>query len=95
MHPRIVRFWQRLFKAVRIAVKHQTAVRVNEPPLPSIVVSFEDGDLFIELPSGRCLTYPNARLVPGKFEGTVDLAFFDNSKKAWREVHEWLGRYLK
>ena len=37
MHPRIVRFWQRLFKAVRIAVKHRTAVRVNEPPLPSIV----------------------------------------------------------
>jgi DNA polymerase len=95
MHPRIVRFWQRLFKAVRIAVKHQTAVRVNEPPLPSIVASFEDGDLFIALPSGRSLTYPTARLVPGKFEGTVDLAFFDNSKKQWREVHEWYGTLVE
>ena len=69
----------------------RAAVRVNEPPLPEIVCSFEDGNLYIILPSGRSLTYPNARLVPGKFEGTIDLAYFDNSKKQWREIHEWYG----
>ena len=63
-------FWQRLFKAVRIAVQLHAAVRVNEAPLPEIVASFEDGNLYITLPSGRSLTYPNARLVPGKFENS-------------------------
>ena len=52
-----------------------------KPPLPEIVCSFEDGNLYIILPSGRSLTYPGATLVPGKFEGSVDLAYFDNSKK--------------
>ena len=91
LHPKIVTFWHRLFKAVRIAVQMRTAVRVNEPPLPEIVCSFEDRNLYIILPFGRSLTYPGARLVPGKFENSVDLAYFDNSKKQWREIHEWYG----
>jgi DNA polymerase len=62
MHPKICRFWHRLFKAVCVAVKLKTAVRVDEPPAPSIVCSFEDGNLYITLPSGRSITYPNARL---------------------------------
>jgi Toprim domain/DNA polymerase family A/CHC2 zinc finger len=95
LHPKIVTFWHRLFKAVRIAVQMRTAVRVNEPPLPEIVCSFEDRNLYIILPSGRSLTYPGARLVPGKFENTVDLAYFDNSKKQWREIHEWYGSIVE
>ncbi len=91
LHPKIVTFWHRLFKAISAAVNLRAAVRVNEPPLPEIVPSFEDGSLYIALPSGRRLTYPRARLVPGKFENSVDLAFYDNSKKQWREVHAWYG----
>ena len=79
LHPRICRFWKRLFKAVQITVRHGVAIRVNEAPLPEIVASLEDGNLYITLPSGRSLTYPNARLVPGKYEDP-DLAFHDNSK---------------
>jgi hypothetical protein len=71
-------------------------VRVNAPPLPEIVPSFEDGSLYIALPSGRRLTYPHARLVPGKkFEGTIDLAYYDNSKKQWREINEWYGSLVE
>jgi hypothetical protein len=95
LHPRIVTFWHRLFRAVRIAVQLRAAVRVNEAPLPEIVCSFEDGNLYIVLPSGRRLTYPGARLVPGKFEGTIDLAYYDNSKKQWREIHEWYGSIVE
>ena len=95
LHPRIVTFWHRLFRAVRIAVQMRAAVRVNEAPLPEIVCSFEDGNLYIVLPSGRRLTYPGARLVPGKFEGTIDLAYYDNSKKQWREIHEWYGSIVE
>ena len=95
LHPQIVTFWHRLFKAVRVAVQMRAAVRVNEAPLPEIICSFEDGNLYIILPSGRSLTYPGAKLVPGKFEGSVDLAYFDNSKKSWREIHEWYGSIVE
>jgi hypothetical protein len=33
--------------------------------------------------------------VPGKFEGTIDLAYYDNSKKQWREIHEWYGTLVE
>jgi DNA polymerase len=95
LHPKIVMFWHRLFRAVRIAVQMGAAVRVNEPPLPEIVCYFETDTLYISLPSGRCLTYPGARLVPGKFEGSVDLAYFDNSKKQWRETRAWYGMIVE
>jgi len=92
LHPKITAFWHRLFKAIRAAIEFRTNVRVNPPPLPEIVASFEDGNLYIALPSGRRLTYPHAHLVPGKkFEGTIDLAYHDNSKKQWREISEWYG----
>lgn len=94
LHPRICEFWKRLFRTVKIAVRHGVAIRVNEAPLPEIVASLEDGNLYITLPSGRSLTYPNARLVPGKYEDP-DLAFHDNSKKQWREVHEWFGTVVE
>jgi DNA polymerase len=96
LHPKIVTFWHRLFKAIRAAIDYRTAVRVNALPLPEIVPSFEDGNLYIALPSGRRLTYPRARLVPGKkFEGTIDLAYYDNSKKQWREINEWYGTLVE
>ena len=34
LHPKIVTFWHRLFKAISAAVNLRVAVRVNEPPLP-------------------------------------------------------------
>ena len=92
LHPRIVTFWHRLFRAVRIAVQLRAAVRVNEAPLPEIVCSFEDGNCYIVLPWPR-LTYPGARLVPGKFEGTIDLAYYDNSKKSGGDPRMvWIDR---
>ena len=67
------------------------AVRVNEPPLPEIVCYFEAGSSTSRCRAAAALTYPGARLVPGKFEGSVDLAYFDNSKKQWRETRAWYG----
>ena len=96
LHPKIVAFWHRLFRAIRAAITLRTAVRVNAAPLPEIVPSFEDGNLYITLPSGRRLTYPHARLVPGKkFEDTIDFAYYDNSKKQWREINEWYGSLVE
>jgi DNA polymerase len=40
--------------------------------------------LMMRLPSGRKLAYPMPRIVPGKFEGTTSLSFYQNIKgKIW------------
>jgi len=70
MHPCIQRFWKRLHRAVCLTFRasEPVRIRVNEPPLPEIITRFADGNLCITLPSGRDITYPNARLVPGKYD---------------------------
>ena len=49
----------------------------------------------MELPSGRAISYPEARLVDGKFEDTTDIAFKDNAMGKWREVTEWHGTFCE
>ena len=93
-HPRTRRFWKRLLKAVEGTFKYGTPIRVDEPPAPSIVVSYEDGNLYITLPSGRAITYPNARLVPGKYDDP-DVAYYDNAKGGWKETRAWFGTLVE
>src|SRR5258707_856495 len=78
MHPRTQRFWKRVHRAVRLSFRVNVPIRVDEPPSPEIIVRFTDGNLSITLPSGRAITYPNARLVPGKYEDP-DVSFYDNA----------------
>src|SRR5262249_50824650 len=56
-------------------------------------LSFEmkNGTLLLTLPSGRQLSYPEARLMPGKFEGTRELQYKDNAKGGWSDVGAWYG----
>jgi hypothetical protein len=90
MHPRTQRFWKRLHRAVRLSFRVNVPIRVDEPPSPEIIVRFTDGNLSITLPSGRAITYPNARLVPGKYEDP-DVSFYDNAHGQWRETRAWFG----
>jgi DNA polymerase len=41
------------------------------------------------------IAYPKARLVDGKFEHTIDIAFKDNAMGKWREVTEWYGTFVE
>ncbi len=90
MHPRTQRFWKRLHRAVRLSFGVNVPIRVDEPPSPETIVHFADGNLMITLPSGRDITYPNARLVPGKYEDP-DVSFYDNAHGQWRETRAWFG----
>lgn len=49
----------------------------------------------ITLPSGRRLAYPEAHFVPGKFPGTVQIAFKDNARGGWAEVTAWYGTFTE
>src|SRR5215471_8008366 len=52
-HPRTVKYWRELAWAIQIAI------RTGQPfAARAIVASFEDGNLYLTLPSGRRITYP-------------------------------------
>ena len=49
------------------------------------------------LPSGRQITYPQARLVPSsKFEdGDPDVLFKDNARGKWTDYRGWFGTFVE
>ena len=79
-HPAIRGFWkgiERLFK---------NCTRTGKPrAYGKITAEITDGVLRLKLPSGRCLTYRDASLGPGKFEDSTDLYFHNGYqvKQAW------------
>ena len=95
-HPRIERFWHNLARCIRIAIKTGQSVYVGTPPGPTVTASFEDGNLYLTLPSGRAITYPEARLVPSKFEDyPPDVVFKDNARRQWKETRGWHGTFTE
>jgi hypothetical protein len=95
-HPRIEKFWHNLARCIRIAIKTGQQVYVGTPPGPTITAQFENGHLYLILPSGRAITYPDARLVPSKFEGyPPDVMFKDNARKQWKETRAWHGTFCE
>src|SRR5262249_38178322 len=85
-HPAIVKFWKDLYRAAIQAV--HTGRRIE---LGKISFGMDNGTLRMVLPSGRAISYPQARLGPGKFEGTRAIYFKDNARGAWAETSSWYG----
>jgi DNA polymerase len=95
-HPATTKFWKDLARAIRVTIKTGQPTLVAASPQPPVVVWFVDGNLIMTLPSGRSITYPEARLVPGKFEdGPSDVEFFDNARGQWRRTRAWFGTFVE
>jgi DNA polymerase len=95
-HPAICKFWKDLARAIRVAIRTGQPVLVAEPPRPTIVAAFADGNLTLMLPSGRAITYPEARLVPTKFEDAPpDVQFMDNAHGQWKPYRGWFGTFVE
>src|SRR5262249_59516585 len=56
-----------------------------------LAFSMGGGTLRLWLPSGRAISYPNARLGPGKYEGTREIYFKDNARGGWSDGRAWFG----
>jgi hypothetical protein len=86
-----VKFWSALETALKRAIRRPgtvfTAGRIS--------AECRGGTLWMTLPSGRSIAYPEARLVDGKFEGTADIAFKDNAHGKWKDVTEWHGTFTE
>jgi DNA polymerase bacteriophage-type len=91
-HPKTTAYWRELARAIRIAI------RTGQPAAAGrIVAGFADGNLTLILPSGRQITYPQARLVPSnKFEdGDPDVLFKDNAHGKWTDYRGWFGTFVE
>ncbi|MCA1412682.1 toprim domain-containing protein [Bradyrhizobium sp. NBAIM20] len=95
-HPATTKFWKDLARAIRIAIKVGKPVLVAPAPQPPIIASFVDGNLTLTLPSGRAITYPQAHLVPAKFEDAApDVEFMDNARGQWKAYRGWFGVFVE
>jgi DNA polymerase family A/Toprim domain/CHC2 zinc finger len=88
-HPATVRFWRNLERIV-----HHTVISGRPHNLDGGKIScrMNEGYLLLALPSGRDLSYPQAALGPGKFEGTRELRFKDNARGGWADTSAWYGQ---
>lgn len=84
-HSKIVKFWDVIDHAAHSAVLHKGEVFaagkfISFKCLTTGGIEF----LLMRLPSGRKLAYPWPKIVPGKFEGTTAVSFYQNLKGvAW------------
>ena len=92
-HPKTTTFWRELARAIRVAIRTGQPIALGN----AITADFAAGNLMLTLPSGRRLTYPQARLVPNrKFEdGDPDVEFMDNARGKWAPYRGWFGTFAE
>ncbi len=88
-HSRTEAFWHALEGMLRRALR--TKQRVT---LKNLAADYGDGNLYLILPSGRRLTYPEAHFEPGKF-GKLDIVYKDNAKGCWNDQRGWFGIFVE
>jgi hypothetical protein len=60
------------------------------------VAAFADANLTLTLPSGRAITYPEAKLVPSKYDDAPsDVLFMDNARGQWKPYRGWFGTFVE
>ena len=95
-HPAVCKFWKDLARAIRVAIRTGQPILVAPAPQPPIIAAFMDGNLTLTLPSGRVITYPEARLIPAKFEDAPsDVQFMDNARGQWKPYRGWFGTFVE
>jgi hypothetical protein len=95
-HPATCKFWKDLARAIRVAIRSGQPILVAPAPQPPIVATFADGNLTLTLPSGRAITYPEAHLVPAKFEDALpDVQFMDNARGQWNPAAAGSGTFVE
>jgi DNA polymerase len=91
-HPATKKFWHRLERAACEAVI--TGQKISSEKY-RLAWEMENTTLWLTLPSGRRIAYPEAKVVPGKFEGTRSLRFKDNAQGRWADVDAWYGALVE
>jgi DNA polymerase len=90
-HRATVKFWHALERAAHRCVYTGAQINLGN----RFAFAMESGTLLMTLPSGRRLAYPEACLVPGKFEFTRELRYKDNARGGWTDYGAWYGTLVE
>ena len=89
-NPHIVDFWWQVDGAVKTAIKQRIPVWVN-----NIRFSCQSGMLFIELPSGRRLSYVKPRIGENKFGGESVTYEGIGATKKWERLESYGPKFVE
>ena len=89
-NPHIVDFWWQVDGAVKTAIKQRVPVWVN-----NIRFSCKSGVLFIELPSGRRLSYVKPRIGENKFGGESVTYEGIGATKNWKRLESYRPKFVE
>ncbi len=99
-NKKIVSLWKSLENAAKKCISTRTAQVFEIDFLSSLIFRFESGAMTIELPSGRKLFYPSARLGSRTIQGAngdfdvQDISYFgqDQTTGKWVKLHTYGGK---
>lgn len=80
----------RLDRAVKEAIKHHTIQKVGQ-----ITIHVKSGMLFIELPSGRHLSYVKPAIGENRFGGESVTYFGIDDKKKWSRIESYGPKFVE
>lgn len=89
-NPHIVDFWWQVDGAVKTAIKQRIPVWVN-----NIRFFFQSGMLFIELPSGRRLSYVKPRIGENQFGGESVTYEGIGATKKWERLESYGPKFVE
>ncbi|WP_302371759.1 DNA polymerase [Acidaminococcus massiliensis] len=89
-NPHIVDFWWQVDGAVKTAIKQRIPVWVN-----NICFSCQSGMLFIELPSGRRLSYVKPRIGENQFGGESVTYEGIGATKKWERLESYGPKFVE
>ena len=89
-NPNIVRLWWNVDKAVKTAIRQKTTVQ-----LFNLKFSYRSGMLFIELPSGRSLSYPKPKLIENRF-GKESVSYMGpGPTRRWEPIESYGPKFVE
>ncbi len=89
-NPHIVQLWNEVGNAAKKAIKEKTTV-----PLGKITYIYERGILFIQLPSGRRLSYIKPRIGTNRFGGESITYMGIGASKKWERLETFGGKLVE
>jgi DNA polymerase bacteriophage-type len=88
-HPAIVRYWGDLHRALLRATRTGLPVTFK-----NLSAEMRNGNLYLKLPSGREIVYPEARVEPGPYDSD-QIIFKDSALGKWRDTRAWHGTFCE
>lgn len=80
-NPHTVRLWREMEHAAKMAINHHRVVRLDR----CLEISYDDGNMFIRLPSGRQIAYWDARIETDPTNGRDKITYAGTNP----ETHRW------